>query len=86
MECDGFYTSAMGYTKYQISNLKGVKCYIRISLVLYITKNPKLPLPVISDFFISSSYGNRTRVSAVRGRRLDPLTNEPQEQCLFYTM
>ena len=25
----------------------------------------------------SSSYGNRTHDSAVRGRRLDPLTNEP---------
>lgn len=25
----------------------------------------------------SSSYGNRTRVSAVRGRRLNRLTNEP---------
>ena len=26
---------------------------------------------------VSSSYGNRTRVSAVRGRRLNRLTNEP---------
>ena len=25
----------------------------------------------------NSSYENRTRVSAVRGRRLNPLTNEP---------
>ena len=33
------------------------------------------------DFFFkksfSSPYGNRTRVSAVRGRRLNRLTNEP---------
>ena len=28
-------------------------------------------------YFLSSSYGNRTRVSAVRGRRLNRLTNEP---------
>ena len=26
---------------------------------------------------VSSPYGNRTRVSAVRGRRLNRLTNEP---------
>ena len=29
------------------------------------------------NFRFSSSYGTRTRVFAVRGRRLDRLTNEP---------
>ena len=33
---------------------------------------------------VSSSYGNRTRDSAVRGRRLDLLTNEPSIR-LFYS-
>ena len=31
----------------------------------------------ITTLTASSSYGNRTHESAVRGRRLDPLTNEP---------
>ena len=31
----------------------------------------------VDYLIVSSSYGNRTRVFAVRGRRLDRLTNEP---------
>ncbi len=34
-------------------------------------------LPKNLGFFDNSPYGNRTRVSAVRGRRLDRLTNGP---------
>ena len=33
----------------------------------------------------SSSYGSRTRDSAVRGQRLDHLTNEPYTSCLTGT-
>ena len=32
---------------------------------------------LFSHYFVSSQYGNRTRVFAVRGRRLNPLTNWP---------
>ena len=33
------------------------------------------------SLFNSSQYGNRTRVFAVRGRRLNPLTNWPFVSC-----
>ena len=35
------------------------------------------------SLFSSSQYGNRTRVFAVRGRRLNPLTNWPFVCLLF---
>ena len=40
---------------------------------------------MLITFMLSSQYGNRTRVSAVRGRRLDPLTNWPcHSTCSVY--
>ncbi len=37
-----------------------------------------VPGIILKHYLVSSPYGNRTRVSAVRGRRLDRLTNGPE--------
>ena len=69
-----------------LDNILVESCSVDLVLCIYQSEIKSKIMPerwrahkkeIVSYLFLRSSYGNRTHDSAVRGQRLNPLTNEP---------